>query len=119
MSMSYTEAGMLDRERSAPSCGCCIDLVHLSCITMGDKGLERDVLQAYAAQARPHREALLSGDDTRVTRAAHMLIGASKTIGARFVASRAEDCAREGGEAVPALLAALDDAVAFIGDLDD
>lgn len=105
--------------RPAPSHGCVIDLVHLSCITMGDKALERELLQAYATQSLFHRKALVSGDAQGAKRAAHMLVGSSRTIGANKAAQAALVFERDISAPVDDLLAALDETVAFIASLAD
>ena len=105
-------------ETAVPSHACPIDLVHLSCIAMGDKALERDVLHAYATQAPIHRRALLSKDADAVRRAAHMLLGSSRAVGAQRVAAAAKTCEADTA-ATPALVVALDEALAFIEGLRD
>ena len=84
---------------------------------MGDKALERDVLAAYAAQLPIHRRALLAGPGQGARRAAHMLVGSSKAVGARRVAALAEAVQAGDAGASEPLLAALDDTMAFIADL--
>ncbi len=103
----------------APSHDCLIDLVHLSCITMGDKALERELLQAYATQALFHRKALTSGDASAATRAAHMLVGSSRTIGANGIADIALAFERDAAASADGLLASLAETTDFIARLVD
>ncbi len=113
----------LNDDRAAPGCApsyaCLIDLVHLSCITMGDKALERELLQAYATQALFHRKALTSGDIAAATRAAHMLVGSSRTIGANGIADIALAFERNAAASADDLLASLDETMDFIARLID
>jgi HPt (histidine-containing phosphotransfer) domain-containing protein len=84
-----------------------IDLAHLKRMTLGDAGLEREVLAMFAGQAVRLIEALaaLPADAPEI---AHTLNGSARAIGAFKVAEAAEGfeaALRDGGEASEALAA--------------
>ena len=90
-----------------------IDIAHLKRMTLGDAGLEREVLAMFAGQAVRLIEALaaLPADAPEI---AHTLNGSARAIGAFRVADAAEAleaAVRDGGEA-PEALAALRQAIA-------
>jgi HPt (histidine-containing phosphotransfer) domain-containing protein len=90
-----------------------IDIAHLKRMTLGDAGLEREVLAMFAGQAVRLIEALaaLPADAAEL---AHTLNGSARAIGAFKVAAAAEALEaslRDGGEASQAL-AALQQAIA-------
>ena len=90
-----------------------IDVAHLKRMTLGDSGLEREVLAMFAGQAVRLIEALaaLPADAAEI---AHTLNGSARAIGAFRVADAAEAleaAVRDGGEA-PEALAALRQAIA-------
>ncbi len=90
-----------------------IDIEHLQRMTLGDAGLEREVLAMFSAQAVHLAEALarLPADAGAL---AHTLKGSARAIGAFGVAeaaARLETLIRNGGDPSEAL-AELDDAVA-------
>ncbi|MEL6751459.1 MAG: hypothetical protein AAFO70_05210 [Pseudomonadota bacterium] len=73
-----------------------VDLVHLSRQTMGDRSLERDVLQIFRSQSAYHVERLRAArslDERRM--ASHTLLGAARGIGAWEVADAAEPCQKD------------------------
>jgi HPt (histidine-containing phosphotransfer) domain-containing protein len=89
-----------------------IDIAHLKRMTLGDAGLEREVLAMFAGQAVRLIEALaaLPADAAEI---AHTLNGSARAIGAFKVAEAAEAfeaSLRDGGEASQAL-AALQQAI--------
>ena len=89
-----------------------IDIAHLKRMTLGDTGLEREVLAMFAGQAVRLIEALaaLPGDAAEL---AHTLDGSARAIGAFRVADAAgafEAALREGEPSEA--LAALEQAVA-------
>lgn len=60
-----------------------VDLVHLSTQTMGDRELERQVLEIFLSQAKTYLQAWHSAAKPEARRrAAHTLKGASRGIGA-------------------------------------
>ncbi len=90
-----------------------IDIAHLKRMTLGDAGLEREVLAMFAGQAVRLIEALaaLPADAPQI---AHTLNGSARAIGAFQVAEAAEAfeaALRDGGE-VSEALAALQQAIA-------
>lgn len=86
-----------------------IDLAHLHRMTLGDPGLEREVLAMFATQA-----AGLMGElsclPVNVGELAHKLKGSARAIGAGRVADAAEWLETAGSDAAQALMA-LDEAV--------
>jgi HPt (histidine-containing phosphotransfer) domain-containing protein len=90
-----------------------IDLDHLRRMTLGDSGLEREVLAMFSKQA-VRLVALLAALPPETSAFAHTLKGSARAIGAHRVADRAgelEAAIREGGDPAQAL-ADLDAAVA-------
>ena len=109
--------------RPVPSMERPVDLVHLARHTLGDRGLEREVLQLFLR----HSETCLvrlreASDEAAWTAAAHSLKGSARGIGAWRVARAAEQ-AEAGGpgpaaaEALRALAAEVAAVTAFIGEL--
>jgi HPt (histidine-containing phosphotransfer) domain-containing protein len=100
-----------------------IDVDHLARMTLGDRSLEREVLQLFDRQVDMLMARLTGGDPSAVTGAAHTLKGSAQGIGARNVALAAaaveraaeDDAARR--YAVDALRAALVQARAAIAEL--
>ena len=91
-----------------------IDIVHLRRMTLGDVGLEREVLAMFSAQAVGLAGALATlPSDARAL--AHTLKGSARAIGAFGVADAAaclEALINSGGDQAEALVE-LDDAVAL------
>jgi HPt (histidine-containing phosphotransfer) domain-containing protein len=89
-----------------------IDVAHLKRMTLGDAGLEREVLAMFAAQAARLIEALAArpADSAAL---AHTLTGSARAIGAFQVADAAEalETALQQ-DTEPAAVAALNHAVA-------
>jgi HPt (histidine-containing phosphotransfer) domain-containing protein len=85
-----------------------IDVAHLKRMTLGDAGLEREVLAMFAGQAVRLIEALAAWPSD-AAEIAHTLNGSARAIGAFKVAEAAE-----GFEASPSseALAALQEAIA-------
>jgi HPt (histidine-containing phosphotransfer) domain-containing protein len=84
-----------------------IDVQHLARMTLGDAGLEREVLALFAAQAAS-LVATLQALPADAAALAHTLKGSARAIGAFGVAEAAEDleqALRSGGaaDALPAL----------------
>jgi HPt (histidine-containing phosphotransfer) domain-containing protein len=96
-----------------------IDIAHLKRMTLGDAGLEREVLAMFAAQAVRLIEALAvwPSDAAEV---AHTLNGSARAIGAFAVAEAAEafEAALRGGEASEALAALRDEVAQARGAID-
>jgi HPt (histidine-containing phosphotransfer) domain-containing protein len=85
-----------------------IDLVHLQHMTLGDRSLQREVLQLFERQAEMLIARMRDGDSAMVTACAHTLKGSASGIGAFGVARAAE---------VVELASSADDLRASIGRL--
>jgi HPt (histidine-containing phosphotransfer) domain-containing protein len=91
-----------------------IDVVHLKRMTLGDVGLEHEVLAMFAAQSAKLLDTLATLP-AEAGALAHMLKGSAKAIGAFAVAeaaTRLEAVLADGGNSSEAL-AELGDAVAL------
>jgi HPt (histidine-containing phosphotransfer) domain-containing protein len=90
-----------------------IDIGHLQRMTLGDAGLEREVLAMFSAQSVRLAAALIDPSvDTAAL--AHTLKGSARAIGAFRVAEAAEELETilRNGEDPSRALAEIDDAVA-------
>lgn len=67
-----------------------IDLVHLARMTLGDRSLEREVLQLFVRQAATLLERMEQAAPTAVATLAHTLNGSARGLGAWRVAAAAE-----------------------------
>jgi HPt (histidine-containing phosphotransfer) domain-containing protein len=98
-----------------------IDLAHLSRMTLGDHGLEREVLALFDRQSELLLPRVRAGAPGVIAAAAHTLKGSARGIGAWRVASTAESVEAavpaEFAAAVDALEAALAETKAAIADL--
>ena len=98
-----------------------IDLVHLARTTLGDRSLEREVLQLFDRQAALLIARLRSATPGGVVIIAHTMKGSARGIGAWRVARAAEVVELAGsadvGEALECLAAAAEEARAVIADL--
>ena len=102
-----------------------IDLVHLARMTLGDRMLEREVLQLFDRQASMLLLRMQQATRASICAAAHTLKGSARGIGAWRVARAAEvveKAADEAGEpelavAVRRLGAAAEESRALIADL--
>ena len=100
-----------------------IDLVHLSRMTLGDRGLEREVLALFDRQATVLVSRMRSAPHGSVTSVAHTLKGSARGVGAWRVAAAAEAvevaAAGEGdlSAAITRLAAVADEARAVIAEL--
>jgi HPt (histidine-containing phosphotransfer) domain-containing protein len=81
-----------------------IDRAHLERMTLGDAGLEHEVLAMFAAQAAGLMDAM-SGLPSNVAELAHKLKGSARAIGAFRVAETAEWLEAAGSDAGQALMA--------------
>jgi HPt (histidine-containing phosphotransfer) domain-containing protein len=82
-----------------------IDVEHLGRMTLGDAGLEREVLAMFSAQA-VHLIGALAALPDDAAALAHTLKGSARAIGAFGVADAAvllEAAIRDGGDPAPAL----------------
>ena len=66
-----------------------IDMVHLARQTMGDKGLELEVLQMFARQARESMKEIAMSDGAARAAVAHRLKGSAQSVGATAVSKAA------------------------------
>jgi HPt (histidine-containing phosphotransfer) domain-containing protein len=100
-----------------------IDLVHLARTTLGDRNLEREVLQLFDRQSSLLIARMRTAAPNGVATLAHTLKGSARGIGAWRVARAAEALelagAREGeiGSALDRLNAASEEARSVIADL--
>lgn len=102
-----------------------IDLVHLVRQTLGDRSLEREILQLFSVQARTILAHLGVAETGRSRmELAHTLKGSARAVGAWRVADRAERCelaceARDDQwrAALVKLTASVDEAIGAINDL--
>jgi HPt (histidine-containing phosphotransfer) domain-containing protein len=99
-----------------------IDEAHLEQMTLGDRGLEREVLQIFVRQAAIMMGRITGAEPALVATAAHTLTGSARGIGAWRVAHAAErlEHASSTGiealnEAIAELKAASHEASAAIG----
>ena len=100
-----------------------IDLVHLSRMTLGDRGLEREVLALFDRQATVLVSRMRSASPGSVTTVAHTLKGSARGVGAWRVAAAAEavEIAASGdgdlSAAITRLAAVAEEARAVIAEL--
>jgi HPt (histidine-containing phosphotransfer) domain-containing protein len=100
-----------------------IDLVHLSRMTLGDRGLEREVLALFDRQATVLVSRMRSASPGAVTSVAHTLKGSARGVGAWRVAAAAEavEVAASGegdvSAAITRLAAVAEEARAVIAEL--
>lgn len=86
-------ANVLQPEGAPPSFERAIDLVHLARQTLGDRALEREVLDLFVLQARSVIALLqATPDQKRRADLAHTLKGSARSVGAWRVAAQAEAC---------------------------
>ena len=77
-------------QQAAPALADVVDTAHLARYTMGDEGLERELLRMFAAQAGELLATLEKAEDREAWRlAAHTLKGAARAIGAFPIAEEA------------------------------
>lgn len=100
-----------------------IDRPHLSRMTLGDHGLEGEVLRLFERQADMLLTRMVGAEPAQVKALAHTLNGSARGIGAWHVASAAqaiEKAVAESGDidaAIKMLRAAADEALAAIAEL--
>jgi HPt (histidine-containing phosphotransfer) domain-containing protein len=113
-SISVAEGAALERP---------IDLVHLARMTLGDRGLEREVLALFDRQATVLVSRMRSAPPGSVTSVAHTLKGSARGVGAWRVAAAAEavELAASGdgdlSAAITRLAAVAEEARAVIAEL--
>jgi HPt (histidine-containing phosphotransfer) domain-containing protein len=100
-----------------------IDLVHLARMTLGDRGLEREVLALFDRQATVLMSRMRAASPGAVTSVAHTLKGSARGVGAWRVAAAAEavEVAASGegdlSAAITRLAAVAEEARAVIAEL--
>ncbi len=101
-----------------------VDLVRLSRTTLGDRSLEREVLQLFVRQSALLIDQLANADAARAGLLAHTLKGSARGVGAVRVAAAAEaleaavqDAPRAVGPALAQLRAAVEEAAATVESL--
>jgi HPt (histidine-containing phosphotransfer) domain-containing protein len=100
-----------------------VDLVHLARTTLGDRALEREVLQLFDRQSGMLIERMRNAAPAAIAALAHTLKGSARGIGAWRVARAAEALELAGasghptGDALDQLAAASDEACAVIAEL--
>lgn len=104
--LKQSDRGGASMPRSRPSRGRPIDLVHLARQTLGDRGLEREVLGLMGRQIALFSTRLGLADEDGRRHIAHALKGAARNIGAFALADAAE--AVEATPANPDALAAIE-----------
>jgi HPt (histidine-containing phosphotransfer) domain-containing protein len=83
----------------APERPATIDEVHLERMTLGDRSLEREVLEIFARQTTMTLERIVGAGPARAAAAAHTLKGSARGIGAWRVAQAAERLEQVAAEA--------------------
>jgi hypothetical protein len=98
-----------------------IDLVHLARTTLGDRGLEREVLQLFDRQSALLIARMRTATPANIAPLAHTMKGSALGIGAWRVARAAEGVERADdariGEALERLAVAAEEARAVIAEL--
>src|SRR5262245_25042131 len=118
-----TELSLAIWERATPRAALerPIDLVHLARMTLGERSLEREVLQLFDRQAAILLGRMQTAPVEAIGALAHTLKGSARAIGAMRVARAAEAVefasAADTARALAALGIATDEARAFIADL--
>jgi HPt (histidine-containing phosphotransfer) domain-containing protein len=85
---------------AAPRAGAppAIDHVHLAEMTLGDRGLQREVLELFDRQAELLLARMRKAEPPGVASLAHTLCGSARSIGAWRVAAAAEALERSAAE---------------------
>ena len=107
----------VEHEPTGPAAA--IDRAQLARMTLGDRGLEREVLQLFDRQAGLLLARMYSGDPVAVATLAHTLKGSASSIGATAVTLAAAAVETAGGTiertvALEQLAVAIDEARAAI-----
>jgi HPt (histidine-containing phosphotransfer) domain-containing protein len=98
---SWAEAGRPIEGRKASSRP--VDLVHLSRYTLGERDLEREVLELFCTQSFVYLEQLRQSPSDKDWRdLTHTLMGSARAVGAWRVAEAAERAEPLAGEALAA-----------------
>jgi HPt (histidine-containing phosphotransfer) domain-containing protein len=104
--VTQSSAARLSAREQAPTS---IDHVHLERMTLGDRTLEREVLEIFVRQTAMTLERIAGAGPARTAAAAHTLKGSARGIGAWRVAEAAErlEQAAIGVADAAAMLAAI------------
>lgn len=100
-SVTLTDEDRVDGRAAAVDRAPVIDEEHLCRMTLGDRCLEREVLQIYVRQSAIMLGRMVGGDPAALAVAAHTLNGSARGIGAWRVAKaaeRLEQASRDGSE---------------------
>lgn len=98
MALRADQAGAEGRARTSSRP---VDLVHLSRYTLGERALEREILDLFCTQSRIYVELLrAAASDKAWQDAAHSLKGSAKAVGAWNVALCAERAEALSGESL-------------------
>lgn len=84
-------------ETCVPSRARPVDLVHLARQTLGDRGIEQEVLGLFIQQLRSLSERLVGCDNAERVQLAHGLKGSARAVGAFAVADCAERIENDPG----------------------
>jgi HPt (histidine-containing phosphotransfer) domain-containing protein len=118
-----TDLELLDTAGSPPIAGetAAIDVAHLTRMTLGDRKLEREVLELFDRQAELLLARMHAAEPAGVASLAHSLVGSARGIGAWRVAAAAETLnaaiAAAGQPTLWELTAAIGEARRAIGGL--
>jgi HPt (histidine-containing phosphotransfer) domain-containing protein len=122
--LSRSVLGMIAAPSIAPGAGeHAIDLQHLSKMTLGERALEREVLELFHQQATMLTGRMREAAPAVIAASAHTLKGSARGIGAWRVARAAEAVERAASDevrlktAVDTLGASVSEAKAEIADL--
>lgn len=118
--MAQLATTIIDREAPAPAAT--IDRGQLARMTLGDRSLEREVLQLFDRQAGLLFARMYSGEPAAIATLAHTLKGSASSIGATAVMVAAAAVETAGGAiernvALERLAVAIDEARAAIAGL--
>jgi HPt (histidine-containing phosphotransfer) domain-containing protein len=90
-------AGEARNETSADASSAIIDEAHLRRMTLGDRQLEREVLQLFVRQTATMLARIVETEPAKVAAVAHTLVGSARGVGAWRVAEAAERVERAAG----------------------
>jgi HPt (histidine-containing phosphotransfer) domain-containing protein len=92
-----------------------LDLVHLTRQTLGDRDLEREILELFVRQVRAVLLQLQTAETIKLREdIAHTLKGSARAVGAWSVALKAEACEQAGSLDPGAWIEALDGLTASV-----
>jgi HPt (histidine-containing phosphotransfer) domain-containing protein len=99
-------------DQQQPACEAIIDATHLARMTLGEPGLEREVLALFDRQAEMLLPRIRRGTGAIAAATAHTLKGSALGIGAFAVARAADAVERADGAGLPRAIDALGEALA-------